>query len=124
MMLISRPLPSRRLLFLSSGAIFWRFSAAAAAATCRAGSAAEAGSQAGYERARAAATAWEQRESNVSSSLQSCLSRIKNVKVTLPQFPGLDEIISQLENKVCEAALDKVNEQIPDNIDPWKNFNS
>lgn len=103
---------------------FMLFSAAAAAATCRAGSAAEAGSQAGYERARAAATAWEQRESNVSSSLQSCLSRIKNVKVTLPQFPGLDEIISQLENKVCEAALDKVNEQIPDNIDPWKNFNS
>lgn len=44
--------------------------------------------------------------------------------MTLPQFPGLDEIISQLENKVCEAALDKVNEQIPDNIDPWKNFNS
>ncbi|WP_063946786.1 hypothetical protein, partial [Enterobacter hormaechei] len=70
---------------------FMLFSAAAAAATCRAGSAAEAGSQAGYERARAAATAWEQRESNVSSSLQSCLSRIKNVKVTLPQFPGLDE---------------------------------
>lgn len=103
---------------------FMLFSAAAAAATCRAGSAAETGSQAGYERARAAATAWEQRESNVSSSLQSCLSRIKNVKVTLPQFPGLDEIISQLENKVCEAALDKVNEQIPDNIDPRKNFNS
>lgn len=103
---------------------FMLFSAAAAAATCRAGSAAEAGSQAGYERARSAATAWSQRENNVSSSLQSCLSRIKDVKVNLPQFPGLDDIISQMENKVCEAALDKVNEQIPDSIDPWKNYTS
>lgn len=103
---------------------FMLFSAAAAAATCRAGSAAEAGSQAGYERARSAATAWSQRENNVSSSLQSCLSRIKSIKVSLPQFPGLDDIISQMENKVCEAALDKVNEQIPDSIDPWKNYTS
>jgi TraL protein len=43
--------------------------------------------------------------------------------VTLPQFPGSMKSFRN-ENKVCEAALDKVNEQIPDNIDPWKNFNS
>lgn len=103
---------------------FMLLSTAATAATCRAGSAAEAGSQAGYERARAAATAWEQRESNVSSSLQSCLSRIKKIKVSVPQFPGLEEVLSQMENEICRAALDKVNEQIPDTIDPWKNYNS
>jgi len=103
---------------------FMLFSAAAAAAACRAGSAAEAGSQAGYERARTAATAWSQRENNVSSSLQSCLSRIKKINVNIPQFPGLDDILSKMENEICAAALDKVNEQIPDNIDPWKNYNS
>lgn len=107
---------------LVSGFMF--FSAATAAATCRAGSAAEAGSQAGYERARAAATGWSQRENNVSSSLQSCLSRIKKIKLSVPQFPGLDDVLSQMENEVCQAALDKVNEQIPDTIDPWKNYNS
>jgi len=29
-----------------------------------------------------------------------------------------------MENEICKAALDKVNEQIPDTIDPWKNYNS
>jgi len=104
---------------------FVLFSAAATAATtCRAGSAAQAGSQAGYERARAAATAWSQRENTVSSSLQSCLSRIKKITVTVPEFPNLDEVLSKLENEICDAAVDKVNEQIPGNIDPWKNYNS
>ncbi len=37
-------------------------SSTASAATCRAGSAAQAGSNTGYERARAAADAWSQRE--------------------------------------------------------------
>lgn len=103
---------------------FMLFSATAAAATCRAGSAAEAGSQAGYERARTAATAWSQRENNVSSSLQSCLSRIKKITVTVPEFPSLDAVLSKLENEICDAAVDKVNDQIPGNIDPWKNYSS
>ncbi len=73
-------------------------SSTASAATCRAGSAAQAGSNTGYERARAAADAWSQRENDVSSSLQSCLSRIKNQHKP-PQFPSLDDILSQLENQ-------------------------
>ena len=85
-------------------------SSTASAATCRAGSAAQAGSNTGYERARAA-------------SLQSCLSRIKKISITLPQFPSLDDILSQLENQVCDAVVDKVNEKLPGNIDPWKDYN-
>lgn len=100
------------------------FSAVTSAATCRSGSAAEKGSQAGYERARTAATSWSERENNVSSSLQSCLSRIKKITVAVPEFPSLESIISQLENEICDAAVDKVNDQIPGNIDPWKNFSS
>ncbi|WP_411899394.1 conjugal transfer protein, partial [Salmonella enterica] len=63
-------------------------SSTASAATCRAGSAAQAGSNAGYERARSAADAWSQLENDVSSSLQSCLSRIKKSSINLPQFPS------------------------------------
>lgn len=96
----------------------------AGAATCRASSAAQAGSDAGYERARAAADAWSQRENDVSSSLQSCLSRIKKISLNIPQFPSLDSILSQLENQVCDAVVDKVNDRLPGNIDPWKNYGS
>lgn len=96
----------------------------AGAATCRAGSAAQTGSDAGYERARAAADAWSQRENDVSSSLQSCLSRIKKISLNIPQFPSLDSILSQLENQVCDAVVDKVNDRLPGNIDPWKNYGS
>ena len=97
-------------------------SASAPAASCRAGTAAQAGSDVGYERDRTAASAWSERETNVSSSLQSCLSRIKDVSVSLPQFPSLDGTLSQLENQICDAAVDKVNDNLPDNIDPWKNY--
>lgn len=62
-------------------------SSTASAATCRAGSAAQAGSNTGYERARAAADAWSQRENDVSSSLQSCLSRIQKNQHKPPPVP-------------------------------------
>ncbi|MBF5932032.1 DNA primase [Escherichia coli] len=98
-------------------------SPAAVAATCRAGAAAEAGSKAAWERARTASQAWSQRENDVASSLQSCLSRIKDVSITLPQFPSLDKILRDLENQVCDAVVDRVNEHLPGNIDPWKDYN-
>ncbi|MDW9200238.1 hypothetical protein SE959_26045 [Escherichia coli] len=37
-----------------------------------------------------------------------------------PQFPSLDDILSQLENQVCDAVVDKVNEKLPGNIDPGR----
>ncbi|MCV9168317.1 hypothetical protein ODZ43_28255, partial [Escherichia coli] len=95
----------------------------AGAATCRAGAAAEAGSRAAWERARTASQAWSQRENDVASSLQSCLSRIKDVSITLPQFPSLDKLLRDLENQVCDAVVDRVNEHLPGNIDPWKDYN-
>ncbi|EOW8800904.1 conjugal transfer protein [Escherichia coli] len=98
-------------------------SPAAVAASCRAGAAAEAGSKAAWERARTASQAWSQRENDVASSLQSCLSRIKDVSITLPQFPSLDKILRDLENQVCDAVVDRVNEHLPGNIDPWKDYN-
>lgn len=80
-------------------------------------------SKAAWERARTASQAWSQRENDVASSLQSCLSRIKDVSITLPQFPSLDKILRDLENQVCDAVVDRVNEHLPGNIDPWKDYN-
>ncbi len=54
-------------------------SSTASAATCRAGSAAQAGSNTGYERARAAADAWSQRENDV-----SCQRRMKSDPLISP----------------------------------------
>lgn len=92
------------------------------AAACRAATAARAGSEAGYERARTAAQAWSARENDVASSLQSCLSRIKKTTLTLPQFPNLNDLLEKLGNEVCDAVVDKVNDKLPGNIDPWKNY--
>lgn len=108
---------------LISGLILISLTGTAAGATCRAASAAEAGSQTGYERARTAADAWSEREKAVSSSLQSCLSRIQDITITLPQFPSISDILSKIAEQICQAAVDKVNEKLPDNIDPWKDFN-
>ncbi|GHM57222.1 conjugal transfer protein [Escherichia coli] len=72
---------------------------------------------------RAQPAAWSQRENDVASSLQSCLSRIKDVSITLPQFPSLDKLLRDLENQVCDAVVDRVNEHLPGNIDPWKDYN-
>ncbi len=96
----------------------------AGAATCRAGAAAEAGSRAAWERARTASQAWSQRENDVASSLQSCLSRIKDISITLPQFPSLDKLLRDLENQVCDAVVDRVNDHLPGNIDPGKTTTS
>ncbi len=83
------------------------------------GAAAEAGSRAAWERARTASRAWSQRENDVASSLQSCLSRIKDVSITLPQFPQpWTNSSATRKNQVCDAVVDRVNEHLPGNIDP------
>ncbi|CVH22908.1 hypothetical protein [Serratia marcescens] len=92
------------------------------ASTCRAGAAAEAGSKAGYEQARRAAEAWASREQNASDQLQNCLSRIRTTTIQLPTFPSLADIMNQVSEKVCQAAVDKINDYIPGTIDPWQEF--
>ena len=93
------------------------------AETCRAATAATAGRDAGYEQARKAADAWADREGQASDILQDCLSGIRDITVTLPSFPSLSDLLSQAINKVCRAAVYKVNDTLPSNIDPWKDLN-
>ncbi|MBU9819668.1 conjugal transfer protein [Rahnella sp. BCC 1045] len=90
--------------------------------TCRAGSAAQTGSVAGYNTAKKASDAWSVRESQTSDQLQSCLSGIRDISITLPSFPSLQSILSQASEKVCSAMTDKINSNLPDNIDPWQSF--
>lgn len=92
------------------------------AATCRAGQAAQQGSQAGYEQAKRASDAWGERERTVSDRLQDCLSRIRTTRISLPTFPSLQDLMNQVADKICQAAVDKINSQIPSSIDPWQQF--
>ncbi len=92
------------------------------AAVCRAGQAAQAGSEAGYEKAKRAADAWGERERTMSDQLQECLSRIRTTSISMPDFPSLQDIMNQVSEKVCQAALDKINSNIPSTIDPWQQY--
>lgn len=97
-------------------------SVAAAAATCRAGSAAETGSVAAYIAAKKASDAWGERESQTSDQLQKCLSGIRDISISLPNLPSLQDIMNQASEKVCSALTDKINSNLPDSIDPWQSY--
>lgn len=94
------------------------------AAVCRAGEAAQAGSQAGYEQAKKAADVWAERERSVSDQLQECLARIRTTSISLPTFPSLSDIMNQVAEQICRAAVDKINSHIPSTVDPWSSINS
>lgn len=88
------------------------------AASCRASTAAQAGSQAGYNRAKLAADAWALRQNNISASLGECLGNISTT-IIAPAFPDLADILNQIGQKICKAARDKINSYVPSTIDPW-----
>lgn len=90
----------------------------AAAASCRAGKAAEAGKESGYNRAKAAAEAWAQRQKNVSSVLDDCLGNISTT-ITAPGFPNLTDVMNQIGRNICKAARNKINDYVPSTVDPW-----
>ena len=94
----------------------------AGAATCRAGSAAQAGSEAGYNAAKKASDAWSERESQTSDQLQNCLSGIRDISISLPNLPSLQDIINKASEKVCGALTDKINSNLPTSIDPWQSY--
>lgn len=104
-------------------AVFFCCSAfAAGAATCRAGSAAQTGSETGYNAAKKANDAWAARESQTSDQLQNCLSGIRNISISLPNLPSLQDIMNQASEKVCGALTDKINSNLPTSIDPWQSY--
>ncbi|MDY7563416.1 MULTISPECIES: conjugal transfer protein [unclassified Pseudomonas] len=92
------------------------------ATTCRSGQAATQGSQAGYAQAKLAADSWADRERTVSDQLQACLSRIRTTSISLPSFPSLQDIMNQVADKVCQAAVNQINSNIPSSIDPWQKY--
>ncbi|WP_210454612.1 conjugal transfer protein [Pantoea ananatis] len=103
-------------------AVFLCTTFTAGAATCRAGSAAQTGSEAGYNAAKKANDAWAARESQTSDQLQSCLSGIRNISISLPNLPSLQDIMNKASEKVCGALSDKINSNLPTSIDPWQSW--
>ncbi|MHB9376145.1 hypothetical protein ACYHMY_28040 (plasmid) [Pseudomonas amygdali pv. morsprunorum] len=63
---------------------------------------------------------WAERERAVSDELQDCLSRIRTTSISLPSFPSLEDLMNQVADQVCQAAVDKVNSHIPSGSDPWQ----
>lgn len=101
---------------------FCCMSVPAQASGCRAGSAAQTGSEAGYNAAKKANDAWAVRESQTSEQLQNCLSGIRDISISMPHLPSLQDIINKATDKVCNAITDKINSNLPDNIDPWQSY--
>lgn len=91
------------------------------ASSCRAGTAANTGSQAGYNTAKQAADSWAQREQQTTDSLSECLGDISTT-IVMPTFPNLSQILNQIEQKVCSAAQSEIDDYIPDTIDPWSDM--
>ena len=94
----------------------------ATAASCRAYTAANTGSQAGYNTAKQAADSWAQREDQVSSSLEECLGDISTM-ITMPRFPSLGGVLNKIEQEVCQAAQGEIDKYVPSTIDPWGDLN-
>lgn len=92
------------------------------AASCRAGNAAQTGSEAGYNAAKKANDGWAARESQTSDQLQKCLSGIRDISISLPNLPNLQDIMNQASEKVCRALTDKINSNLPESIDPWQSY--
>ncbi|RMT55939.1 TraL protein, partial [Pseudomonas syringae pv. theae] len=67
-----------------------------------------------------AADVWAERERTVSDELQDCLSHIRTTSISLPSFPSLEDLMNQVADQVCQAAVDKVNSHIPSGSDPWQ----
>jgi TraL protein len=94
---------------------------AGALATCSAYTAAEAGSETGYNAAKQAADSWAQREQDSTNALSECLGDISTT-IVMPKFPDLSGILSKIEQKVCAAAQSTIDSYIPDTIDPWSDL--
>ncbi len=78
--------------------------------------------QSRLERARTASQAWSQRENDVAlpAVLPVPHQGHQYHSSAVPQ-PG--EVLRDLENQVCDAVVDRVNDHLPGNIDPWKDYN-
>lgn len=102
--------------------IFCGATCSVAAANCRSAQAAQAGSEAGYRAAKKANDAWSARERQTADQLQNCLSGIRNISISLPHLPSLQDIMNQASEKVCSSMTDKINSYLPDRIDPWQSY--
>lgn len=94
----------------------------AQATSCRAGKAAQTGSQIGYGKAKKTADAWEKREQLATTALQQCLGSL-STSLTVPTFPDLSALLNGIKDKVCATAREKISGYIPQHLNPWEELN-
>ena len=87
----------------------------ASAATCRSGTAASEGAQNAYENAVKSINTEAESLKNSSEVIGTCISGVTGV-ITVPTFPDLGSIWSNMINQVCKTASDKISEQYNDVI--------
>ncbi|WP_077717854.1 conjugal transfer protein, partial [Escherichia coli] len=86
------------------------------------GSGSEAVSREASVRAGAAMQAWSQRWNDVCCCLEARRMRIKDVRITRPQFSGVDKLRRERGDQVCDAVVDRVNDHVPGDMEPWKDY--
>jgi TraL protein len=84
-------------------------------ATCRSGAAAAEGAQSAYDAAIAKINSENDALKNSSEVIGTCISAVTGV-VTVPTFPDLGSIWSDIMNQVCKTASDKISDSYNDVI--------
>lgn len=84
-------------------------------ASCRSGTAAAEGAQSAYESAIAKINSETDALKNSSEVIGTCISAVTGV-VTMPTFPDLGSIWSDIMNEVCKTASDKISDSYNDVI--------
>lgn len=77
-------------------------------ASCRSGTAAAEGAQSAYDAAIAKINTETDALKNSSEVIGTCISAVTGV-VTMPTFPDLGSIWSDIKNQVCKTASDKIS---------------
>lgn len=90
-------------------------SGAASAAGCRSGAAASEGAQNAYENAVKSINSEADSLKNSSEVIGTCISGVTGV-VTMPTFPDLGSIWSDMIDQVCKTASDKISDSYNDVI--------
>lgn len=91
-------------------------------AQCRVSAKVKESSEIAYKESVKAADTWETLESEASTRLQTCLSGIKSINITIPNFISLSAILDKIADQICRKATEKINDLYPSTINPWEDI--
>lgn len=107
--MVNRKIGSRLMLAAAMAGALW--TTQASAVTCRSGTAAVQGGQAGYGNDTRKADETEQKDRSSSDILGRCVSGVTGI-LTIPTFPSLSDIFNAVKEQVCRIASAQVHEAV------------